>query len=212
MRKIEPYLRDAGHNVFLPTLTGLGERSHLGSRAIDLYTHIQDIVNVLTYENLYDVVLVGKSYSGMVITGVAEELPERLCHLIYVDAVTPQHGQSLLDLLEPDGRSFFHDMVKKYGDGWLIPANRSSEARLTDQPFETFTQPLVVQNPAAASLPRTFIRCTGHKSGDPVSRALERCAELAIQAGWQYRELPTGHEPERDAPEALSRLLLEASQ
>lgn len=211
MRKLEPFLRGAGHDVFLPTLTGLGERAHLTSPAIDLYTHIQDVVNVLTYEDLHDVILVGKSYSGMVITGVAEEVPERLRHLVYVDAAIPQHGQSLLDILEPDGQSLFQNLVKQYGDGWLIPADRSTEPRFAAQPFRTFTQPLAVENPAATEVPRTFIRCTGHQSDDPISRALDRCAQLAINAGWRYRELPTGHEPERDRPEALSHLLIEAA-
>lgn len=212
MRKLEPFLRDAGHAVFLPTLTGLGERAHLTSPAIDLYTHIQDVVNVLNYEDLHDVVLVGKSYSGMVITGVAEEVPERLCHLVYVDAFSPQHGQSLLDLLEPAGQDSLRQMVKQYGDGWLIQADRSVEGRFSAQPYKTFTQQLAVENPAAATLPRTFIRCTGKPAHDPISRAIDRCAELAIQAGWRYRELATGHEPERDAPERLSELLLELSR
>src|SRR5215211_1043953 len=103
-RKVTPLLRAAGHEVFAPTLTGLGERSHLAHPDVGLTTHIQDIVNLLEYEDLNDVVLVGHSYSGMVITGVAEQVPGRLAHLVYLDAFVPENGQALVDLLPPEGR------------------------------------------------------------------------------------------------------------
>jgi pimeloyl-ACP methyl ester carboxylesterase len=97
-------LRKAGHEVFTPTLTGLGERSHLLSASIDLDTHITDIVNVIKYEELPDVVLVGHSYGGMVVTGVADRLPDKIRSLIYLDAFVPESGQSLVDLAPPDPR------------------------------------------------------------------------------------------------------------
>ena len=95
-QRVTPLLRAAGHEVLTPTLTGLGERSHLANSAIDLNTHIQDVVNVLEYEDLRKVILVGHSYGGMVITGVSERVPERLTHLVYLDAFVPRDGQSLL--------------------------------------------------------------------------------------------------------------------
>src|SRR5438094_6338595 len=106
MRAVADRLRAAGHAVFTPTLTGLGERSHLLGPAIDLTTHIQDVVGVLVYEDLHDVILLGKSYSGIVITGVAERAPERLRHLVYLDALVPRDGQSFLDMagLETAGK------------------------------------------------------------------------------------------------------------
>ena len=96
-REVAGLLRAAGHEVFTPTLTGLGERVHLANPDIGLDTHIQDILMVLEYEELRDVILVGYSYSGMVITGVAELAPERISQLIYLDAFVPQDGQSMLD-------------------------------------------------------------------------------------------------------------------
>ena len=95
-REVASLLRAAGHDVFTPTLTGLGERVHLASPDVGLDTHIQDILMVLEYEELRDVILVGYSYSGMVITGVAERAPERLAHLVYLDAYVPRELTSLL--------------------------------------------------------------------------------------------------------------------
>ena len=99
MKPVAQRLRKAGHEIYTLTLTGLGERSHLLTRDIDLDTHIQDVLNVLEFEDLDDVILVGKSYSGMVITGVAEAMPERIKHLVYLDAFVPQDGQSLADIV-----------------------------------------------------------------------------------------------------------------
>src|SRR5437867_3282753 len=109
---VRSLLRDAGHEVHTPTLTGLGERCHLLSRGIGLDTHIQDVVNALVYEDLRDVVLAGHSYSGMVVTGVADRVPERIAHLVYVDAFVPHHGESLLDLGGPGAREYIEKDVR----------------------------------------------------------------------------------------------------
>ena len=103
-RWVRPLLRSAGHEVFTPALTGLGERSHLASAQIDLETHVRDVIAVLEYEDLREVVLVGHSYGGMVISGVADRVPERLALLVYLDAEVPMDGQSELDLLPPQER------------------------------------------------------------------------------------------------------------
>src|SRR5580698_3497417 len=97
--RVSRMLREAGHEVYTPTLTGLGERSHLADRAINLDTHIQDIVNVFNYEGIKDAILCGHSYGGMVITGVANEIGDRIRTLFYIDAFAPDHGQSLVDIL-----------------------------------------------------------------------------------------------------------------
>ena len=110
-------LREAGHEVFTPTLTGLGERAHLASPDIDLETHINDIVGVIEYENLHDVVLMGHSYGGMAITGVADRVPERLAHLVYVDAFVPEDGQSLADLIGPGTAEGMIARAQAEGDG-----------------------------------------------------------------------------------------------
>src|SRR5919202_1722005 len=103
-RRLIPLLRDAGHEVYAPTLTGLGERSHLLSPAIDLETHVRDVTGVLEYEELTGVVLVGHSYGGMVITGVAEDAAPRLAHLVYLDAFLPRDGECLMDLFSSRAR------------------------------------------------------------------------------------------------------------
>jgi pimeloyl-ACP methyl ester carboxylesterase len=120
-RAVEQHLRSAGHEVLRPSLTGLGERSHLLSRAVDLDLHVTDILNVLKWERLQDVTLVGHSYGGMVATGVADRAHERIGSLIYLDAFMPKHGQSLLDLLPPERAAITRKLAEQNGDGWLVP-------------------------------------------------------------------------------------------
>jgi pimeloyl-ACP methyl ester carboxylesterase len=120
-RKLVPLLRVHGHEVHMPTLTGLGERAHLAHPGNDLHVHITDIVNVLVYEDLHSVVLLGTSSAGMVITGVAEQAPERIGHLVYLHAFVPDDGQCLLDLVPPDRRAAMEAQVESEGDGWLLP-------------------------------------------------------------------------------------------
>ena len=114
-RQLAPRLRKAGHEVYAPTLTGIGERKHLLSREIDLDTHIQDVIGVVEEEDLSDIVLVGYSYGGMVISGVADRVPEKVASLVYLDAFVPENGQSLLSLLPHDRR---HATVP--GEDWLV--------------------------------------------------------------------------------------------
>src|SRR5919205_4115238 len=100
-RKVRPLLQQAGHTVFTPSLTGQGERAHLASPSVNLSTHVQDVANAIWYEDLSNLILVGHSYGGMVVTGVAERLPERIRHLVYLDAFVPANGQSLYELGGP---------------------------------------------------------------------------------------------------------------
>lgn len=225
-RKVTPFLRAAGHEVHAPTLTGLGERIHLASPAVDLTTHVQDVVNVLEYEDLREVVLVGHSYGGMVITGVADRAAERLAHLVYLDAFVPADGQSAVDLIGPEARQFVEARVRAEGDGWRLPSiapmpwevvvrevwgiadeadARWMVARLCPQPFKTFTEPVRATNPAAAALARTFIRCTG----DPPDPTFARVAEEASRpnSGWRYREVATAHDAMITKPREVAHLL-----
>src|SRR5215831_5722049 len=119
-KKVTPLLRAAGHEVYTPTLTGLGERVHLASPKVDLTTHIQDVVNVLDYEDLHEVVLVGHSYGGVVIAGVADRVPSRVGHLVYLDAGVPHNGEGYLDLL-PNLRALIEEDSRLNGDGWRVP-------------------------------------------------------------------------------------------
>ena len=103
-KKVSPLLHARGHAVHTPTLTGLGERVHLARPEVGLDTHVDDVVNLLTYEDLHDVVLVGNSSGGVVITGVVDRVPERIGHLVYLDAFVPEDGQSMLDIIPPERR------------------------------------------------------------------------------------------------------------
>src|SRR5205085_9951525 len=114
-------LHRAGHEVFTPTLSGLGERSHLLHPGIDLDAHIEDVAQVLRFERLERVILVGHSYGGMVVTGVAERSPDRIGHLVYLDAVVPEDGRSLLDLRPPAESARLRDITEREGAGWRIP-------------------------------------------------------------------------------------------
>ena len=195
-------LRAAGHDVYTPTLTGMGERIHLAQPGIDLQMHVLDIVNMLAAEDLHDVVLAGHSYGGVVITGVAEQAPERLAHLIYMDAFVPQDGESLLDVLQPEARRMTEDALRRSPDGWRIrwPGSTSADPwppptpRYSPQPWKTFSQPLAVTNPLAAALPRTYVRCLLDKApGGFEALALNPSWERAKAGGWRLRELAAPH-------------------
>ena len=172
-RKLVPLLRAAGHEVYTPTLTGLGERSHLIHPMIDLTTHIQDIVAVLEYEDLHDVILVGHSYAGMVIAGVAARVESRLAQLVYLDAFMPEDGKALKDYTDLP----LEELVREKGGGWRLtyemlgsPPTRfgveESEAlawlipRLRDQPFRTHSQPAQLPAGTGASLRQSYILLT----------------------------------------------------
>ena len=216
--RMAPLLRAAGHEVFTPTLTGVGERSHLLRPDTDLETHIADIQAVLFYEDLSDVILVGHSYGGMVITGVADRAPERIGHLVYLDAAIPRDGECLAD--GSPGVRKFADADMRLVDGvflvlWPGPIARAvygvtdpadlawMEPRLTPHPYRTFTDPLVLQNPAAvAAIPRTIINCPGTLAVRP-PETLDRY--LDAERVW---ELDTGHDTMITAPAATAELLL----
>jgi pimeloyl-ACP methyl ester carboxylesterase len=226
-QRLTPLLREAGQNVFAPTLTGLGERAHLASPQINLSTHIQDIVNVLTYEDLHDVILVGHSSTGMVISGGAEHVAERLAHLVYLDAYVPADGQALVDIQGPVARERMAAHARAEGDGWRLPTFRgpwepclrehwliTNDAdiqwivpRLTPHLYPTLTEPVRLVNPVAAALPRTYIRCP---QGLP-NPVFDQAADAAQRQGstWRYRELQTAHMAMVTLPRELADLLLE---
>jgi pimeloyl-ACP methyl ester carboxylesterase len=210
-REVAKRLRTAGHEVFTPTLTGLGERAHLANPEINLNTHIQDIIGILECEDLWRVILIGHSSGSMIITGVAEIKPERLSRLVYVDTAIPKDGQSWLDLLGPAMAQQLLDLAEKEGDGWRIPLI-PDPPRFQPHPLKTVTDLLEVKNPAAVRIPRAFIHCTAKSKDSPLALAwpaIDRAAENARQQGWWYRTLPTDHSPHRTMPQELSELLLE---
>ncbi|MGH2411338.1 MAG: alpha/beta fold hydrolase [Chloroflexota bacterium] len=209
--QVAALLRTAGHEVYTPTLTGLGERVHLRHPGITLDTHLQDIVNVLLYEDLREVILVGWSYGGMIITGVAERAPERLAHLVYLDAYVPQDGQSVVDLLGPQVASEFEELARTQGDGWRLPFTipvNDNRPRV-DALLNPRKQALAVTNVRATALPRTYIFCS-EKPDIPFFAHFAAAAQRAREDGaWRYRELPTGHDAVWTMPQELTDLLLE---
>lgn len=209
MRSVAEPLQQAGHNVFTPTYTGLGERSHLLSRDIDLETHILDVLQILKYEDLFDVILVGKSYSGMVITGVADRAPERIRHLVYLDAVVPQNGDCLLDLVGQDVADNVTTVVQTYGEGWLLPATSEIEPRVTNHPWKSFTQSLQLNgDPEAANVSRTYIYCSAKAPDHVMNDATRKGAQYAKDQRWGYYEIESGHEPEVERPDRVVDILL----
>ena len=208
-RAVANELQAAGHAVFTPTLTGSGERVHLASPSVDLHTHVLDIVNVLHYEKLHDVILVGISYSGMVITGVAEQVPERLGQLIYLDAFVPQDGESLKDLIGPGLAAFFTERAQTLGDGWRVPHLPPEADRRTDVLLNVLSQPVTVRNPLAARLLHTYVLFTAKPPDNPFGPILAQIAARVRAEGWRYQELATDHFPILDQPHEVATLLLE---
>ena len=218
-RQVTSLLREAGHDVWAPTLTGLGERAHLLDPRIGLDTHVEDVVGVLEYEELGGVILVGHSYGGMVISGVADRASDRVAHLVYLDAFVPDDGQALFDVLRPERRDLYLQQAQEKGEGWRVPApppqalgitdeTRASwlAAKLNPQPLRAFEQPVRLTNPAAAALPRTYVHCT---EGPLVPSFAPFAARVRSASGWSYHELATGHDAMLTAPEPLAGILLE---
>lgn len=193
-QKVAPRLRASGHELYAPTLTGLSDRSHLLGCGVDLTTHITDVVNLLFYEDLADVVLVGNSYAGMVITGVAAQAAERLRLLVYLDAYLPDDGQSELDLWPADMRAGIQaDEAAARGlrqppppatFGITAPQMAAwVSARLTPQPLTTYTEPVPRGTARSAALPRAYIHCMG---------AGQRPLRPFLHLSPQKRERPAG--------------------
>jgi pimeloyl-ACP methyl ester carboxylesterase len=204
-------LREAGHEVYTPTLTGLGERVHLLTHELGLDTHITDIVNVLYYEDLSEVILVGHSLAGMIISGVADQVPERIAKLVYFDAVIPENGESALDLLPPEVRKVWEHEVGMEGDGWLLPVFRDPNyvnARYTPHPWKVFTDCLVLKNKARGTIPCVYVRFSGDKQpGTAWQLGLEISWQRARILGLQIHEVDTVHQIAKDS-ETKANILL----
>lgn len=215
--RVAARLRERGHAVYTPTLTGLGERRHLISPQINLDTHVEDVVNLLQFEELERVVLVGHSYAGIVISGVADRVPQRLRQLVYLDALLLEPGKSLFSDFPPAVVEQRLKAIRETGGGVGAaaalppaafgvkdPADAAWVARhLTPQPVGTYLQPLLLKAPLGNGLPKTYVECTG----DPIATLEPTKARVRADAGWQLRTLATGHDAMVTAPAALSELL-----
>ena len=212
--KMRPLMRAAGHELWTPSYSGLGERAHLASPALDLETHIRDVVGVFEMEDLHDVVLIGHSYGGMVATGVADRVRERIAQLIYLDAFVPKDGQSLFDLQPAATRTRMHDLARTAGEGWRVPPNPMppdtpeadqawAKGRRLPQPIKTFEQKLRLTSQAPPP-PRTYIYCKRIPPGDVFRQFAERARH---ESGWRYCELDASHNPHITMPQTLFDLL-----
>jgi pimeloyl-ACP methyl ester carboxylesterase len=211
-RSVAEQLRDKGHKVFTPTLTGLGERVHLAHPDVDLETHITDVINVIHYELLTDVILVGYSYSGIVITGVANRIAERILHCVYLDAFIPGDGQAIANLIDQDTAAAILNSAKGIEGGWLVSANMEPDdplySRATPQPIKTVTQPIRLSD-MPTQLPHSFIYLTEDKQKDPLLRPITEAAQrVKADSDWQYYELKADHNAVVNSSEQVAKLLL----
>jgi pimeloyl-ACP methyl ester carboxylesterase len=213
-RKIRPLLRSAGRDVFTPSLTGLGERVHLASPQVNLSTHVQDVVNMLRFEDLTDVVLLGYSYGGMVVTGALEHIAARVKHLVYLDAFVPSDGDSLFSLT---GQSPPED----FGQDWLVPPMPRefddpaeaawASARRVSHPRGCFTEAVrVSQALELYPFTRTYIKALQPPRAQGGSSAFWSAADRAQDSAlWRYAEIDTNHMIANNKPQELTDLLLE---
>ncbi|WP_190813966.1 alpha/beta fold hydrolase [Saccharopolyspora pogona] len=212
--RVAPLLRAAGHEVYTPTFTGVSDRAHLLNPLVGLNTHIQDVVALIEAHDARDVLLVGHSYAGHVITGVADRIPERLTRRVYLDAFVGDDGDAAIDLQPEKIAGHYRESVAGPGFGWLIPVRSLQvlgvteqsdvdwlSARLTPHPWLTYTEPLRLTG-AVDKVPAAFIECTDWM------RVFRPHAERAAARGWPVHAIATGHEAMVTAPQELADLLL----
>jgi len=214
-KKLTPHLRAAGHEVYAPSLTGLGERSHLLTPKIDLDTHVQDILRLLFFEDLREVVVVGHSYGGMLIPMAVEQSTDRIIHAVFLDALVPTPNHSLFDIL-PDLKIGMAKRANEVGDGWNVPPFEGNYfgitaeedqkwvmARVTPHPIATFQQPAQFSGAPHLIVPCTFTACQW---------VLKTYGAKPPQAeGMHYVELSTAHDAMITAPRELADILLDLS-
>ena len=219
-KRVLPYLRAAGHEVHAPTLTGMGERRHLLDRDVSIATHIEDVVALLDYEDLTDVVLLGHSYGGMVISGVADRVPQRLKRLVFLDAFAPQNGDSVAGSVPPEQGAAMKKAIDTEGEGWLSPVPPLSvwgvvapedlawmTPRVGPQPAKTLTDPLPLSNDARLAIPKTYISCVSQQRAAFVAIS----ARIRAEGGWDYRELDAPHDAMVTEPRALADMLVDVA-
>ncbi|MEU9885695.1 alpha/beta hydrolase [Sphaerisporangium sp. NPDC051011] len=220
--RVVPLLASAGHRVVAPSLTGYGDKAHLLGPEVGLDTHVDDIVGLITEEDLTEVVLVGHSYAGLVISSAANEVPDRIAHLVYLDAMVPEDGESAADV-QPMTQALI-DRAVKSDSGWRVPPLPEMpppaglfgvtdpadvawlRTMLSDQPVRCLQQSVRLDNPAVNTIPRTHIHCTVG-----VPEGIARRPIPAIQPNGtpaQVWELATGHDCMITMPAELAGLLL----
>ncbi|HEX6339587.1 alpha/beta fold hydrolase [Umezawaea sp.] len=212
--RVVPLLESAGHRVYAPSLTGYGDKAHLLGPEVGLDTHVDDVVGLITGEDLTDVVLVGHSYAGLVVSSAANRVPDRIGRLVYLDAMVPEHGETAADVM-PMSR-FLIDLALGSESGWRVPPLPETpdglfgvtdpddlawlRSMLSDQPVLCLQQPVHLDDPAVAAIPRAHVHCT---VGRP-----EGFEHRPVPAGEEVYELATGHDCMITTPGELAGLLL----
>ncbi len=214
-RTVSGALRRLGNEVFTPTLTGFGERSHLLSPAVSLATLMDDLLGVIRFEELRDVVLVAHSLNGPLAQGLASRQPSVLARLVLLDAFFIHPGQRTVDAFEPEFTAGTQAWVDAAGEGWFVPRldpdphsidARQGRERHTAMPWTPYLEPVTVRDDLASRLPCTFVLCT-EKSSSPTDRAILASAQRAREDGWDVVELESSHVPMWTVPDDLTRLL-----
>jgi pimeloyl-ACP methyl ester carboxylesterase len=220
--RVVPLLARAGHRVFAPSLTGHGDKAHLLSPEVGLDTHVTDVVGLLVEEDLTDVVLVGHSYAGLVISSVANQVPDRVADLVFLDAMVPADGESAIDVMP--AAQFLIDQADASEFPWRIPPLPESPAPgglfgvtdpadiawlrtlMSDESVRCFQEPVRLDNPAVDAIPRTHIHCVGSEPGGPVRRAVPATQPNGTPS--RVWELHSGHDCMVTVPAELAELLL----
>jgi pimeloyl-ACP methyl ester carboxylesterase len=214
--RVARLLREAGHDVYTPTLTGLGERAHLLGPEVGPATLVQDVVAVLECEELSDVVLVGHSFGALVALAVTEQVPQRVRRIVLLDGVVVEPGESAFAALPPESASARIAAADASSSGLTFPAAGAAtfgladpddiawvDRRLTPQPLRTYAEPFPLHAPLGAGRPVTYICCT-----DPPYPAIHSGHAIVRREGWTWRELATAHDAMISAPEATAAELL----
>jgi pimeloyl-ACP methyl ester carboxylesterase len=219
---LTPILKSHGHKVIVPVLSGLGTDQHHLSPDITLHKHIKDVLLELS-RCPEQVILVGHSYAGMIISGVAETNPTHVLKLVFLDAFIPENGQCALDLLPPEIGTHFRNVAREHGDGWRLPGGEGQldlwglkpgeardfvRARLCDFSLRCFEEPLHLPENRKASIPAIFV--AGVADGYPARPFFKPFAEKARASGWEVAELKTGHDCHVELPGEVANILLSA--
>jgi len=202
------FIRDDGNIVYRVTLTGLGERMHLSNTDYDLQTHINDVVNTILFEDLHDVVLTGHSYGGMVITGVIDRIPDRIKHVVYLDAAVPDDGMSLWDLFgnqQPTGPRFADGFMQV---PWVKPDAKPPHS--VKQSIKCFNQPVAYKNPAAKALPVTYVAFVPKDKSAEERAKTDKSWQRAVARGWTIRTFPGTHVAMVEDPRGVATLIEES--
>ena len=219
-RRVADQLRAAGHHVETPSYSGMGDRAHLLNESIDIETFVQDIVSVINHNDLEDVILVGHSFAGVVITGVADRIPGKLRHLVYLDSLILESGKNSFSMYPPDEAAARIEAAKKAGGGIAVPPPAALPGvwgltqgtpdyewvlkHLTAQPLKSYTTALTLKNPISNGISRTYVECT-----QPLHPVLAASRDLvARQSGWKRIQLSAPHDCMVTHPNETAKILL----